>query len=73
MVSLCDYCKYNKRDCCDPPCNNCNVYNFNEFKPDWVTLISTYFHVSRNQAKKIYHNMLADYRIRNVLKRFDNA
>ena len=63
---LCTICKYNKTPIDGDHCGSCDI-DYNNFRPDWVTLISKYFGVSRNYAKKLYHKMIEDYRLRKMM------
>ena len=65
---LCSICKFRNTPIDGEHCGNCGN-DFANFIPDWVGLICTHFQVSRNQAKKIYHNMVADWRIRKEMNK----
>lgn len=65
---LCSICKFRKTPIDGGYCGSCDK-DFNNFVPDWVYLICTHFKVSRNQAKKIYHNMVEDWRIRKNMEK----
>lgn len=69
---LCSICKFRNTPIDGDHCGPCG-YEFANFLPDWVDLICTHFHVSRNQAKKIYHNMVADWRIRKEMDKIRNG
>lgn len=71
---LCSICKFRNTSIKIDDGGPCWTCSDNEnFVPDWVDLICTHFHVSRNQAKKIYHNMLADWRIRKEMDKIRNG
>lgn len=70
--TICDLCRYNKEECDGDHCCKCDQYEHNMYMPDWVTLISVYFGLSRNQAKRVYHDMLENYRISKHIKKLEN-
>ena len=66
---LCSICKFRKTPIDGEHCGPCDIYFNDNFVPDWVDLICTHFKVSRNQAKKMYHKMVEDWRIRKNMEK----
>lgn len=60
---ICEICRYKNEECDGDHCGHCGRYEYDKFMPDWVSLISIHFGVSINHAKKMYHNLLAEYYI----------
>ena len=68
-MNICEICKYKNEECDGEHCGHCGRYDYEKFMPDWVSLISIHFGVSRNQAKKMYHDLLEDYKITKWLRK----